>query len=65
MKCAACGHEQTPQKFCLQCGVALQPAAPEPEPPSPPKQRCGQCGAYTTAERCPQCGIPMTPRRFI
>ncbi|PYM90165.1 MAG: hypothetical protein DME04_24055 [Candidatus Rokuibacteriota bacterium] len=61
MKCARCGHENTPwARFCEECGTVLQVAC----------ARCGQARP-ASAKFCPECGhasgvasYPLAPARF-
>jgi class 3 adenylate cyclase/tetratricopeptide (TPR) repeat protein len=52
MTCPSCGHENPEgQKFCGQCGTALQAPCPTCGAQNPPGQKfCGECGMALTAQ---------------
>ena len=73
MTCPSCGHENAEgQKFCGECGSALQAGCPSCGAENPPGQRfCGQCGTpltSTTAAPAVATGKPTSPaaeRRLV
>jgi class 3 adenylate cyclase/tetratricopeptide (TPR) repeat protein len=51
MTCPSCGHENAPaQKFCGECGSALEAGCPSCGHVNPPGQKfCGECGTALAA----------------
>ena len=76
MTCPSCGHENAPeQKFCGECGSALQAVCASCGASNPPGQKfCGECGSPLAASEsgsapatspAPSAEAPAAERRLV
>ena len=58
--CPACGFNQSPAKFCAECGAGMDKKCPSCGASGSPSQKfCNECGSSMKANCA--CGVPIVP----